>query len=381
MRDADLEDLSRDYSEPNIPPEHRLASALGVATPGMLVLARELAADLDHVAYGIGWWAPHPGTSRRILVSDYLIQCAGGIPRNVIEAKLHFLDLLDWWECEDRFLRDSVKIEHRRLKIKLPRRLKPLDDLPASMFGLHSAGFFRSVNSALDCLGAVIIGVAALPARILRAGFRDAFDALEEADETAESEGERLQGWLCNRVVEEIERSGPPGWLEWTLRFRNMLTHRARRIQFTQLRPEPVVLFGADGHPILRTEAIRHLSRDPDLSDVEALLAGNRAELVLSEAASLTLAGVLQSIVHLIDAVAGLLLEVWTRRRTEPGLLLQPREQWPGGVARREGAFRGYAPDSVAVDPGLFLTAPDVVRRLNAAVLGDRNRHLWAGFD
>jgi hypothetical protein len=71
-----------------------------------------------------------------------------------------------------------------------------------------------------------------------------------------------------------------------------MLVHRARRLEFTQLRPYTTI-FGPDGHPVIRLESLQPLSRDPQLSDIEALLKRDRKQLVLTEQAERTLNGVL----------------------------------------------------------------------------------------
>lgn len=43
-------------------------------------LTRALEADLSVVApFGIGWCAPHPGASRRLLISDHLVACDNAV--------------------------------------------------------------------------------------------------------------------------------------------------------------------------------------------------------------------------------------------------------------------------------------------------------------
>jgi hypothetical protein len=53
--------------------------------------------------YGVGWWAPHPGTSRRIFISDQLDACTTSVTTNMVEAALHWLELLDAIDHEDAF--------------------------------------------------------------------------------------------------------------------------------------------------------------------------------------------------------------------------------------------------------------------------------------
>lgn len=380
MRQADLDHLSQPYSGNDERPERRLAQALGVNLPAVAALHDAIAGDLDEHIYGIGWWAPYPGTSRRILISDYLVQCVQSIEKNFIEARLHFLDGVDAWDREQDFLADAVQRSERgRPRLNLPRRQRATDDLPHAMANLHAAGLFRAVNAALDCLGTAIVGVLALPVRILFADLDHAQAALEGAREEA-SDGEALQVRFRERFRTLVEGAGPPEWLRWTIRFRNTLVHRARRLQFTQLRSTST-LYGADGAPIVRLEAVPHLPRDPELSDVEAMLSRASGALVLEEHAETTLGGILGSAVKLVEGGAAELLTCWAIRRASPDLLRQPPEQWPNGAAPPSTQFPGYAARSFPVNPGMLIAGPDAETRLKAAALSDDRRGQWNSFD
>ncbi len=104
---------------------------------------------------------------------------------------------------------------------------------------------------------------------------------------------------------------------------------RGRRMQMQQFRPGHYI-YGPDSRPILRSDVIRHLPRDPGLSDVEALVQRPADALVLTEPAEVSLAGVIDSTSRLVDRSCATLLEAWTARRQNADLLHQPREQWPG---------------------------------------------------
>ncbi len=84
MRDEDLGPLRQPYANAAVPPGRRLADALTVGLPTLHELRDAIASDLDPAHFGIGWWAPHPGTSRRILISDHLVQCVGTVSRNLM---------------------------------------------------------------------------------------------------------------------------------------------------------------------------------------------------------------------------------------------------------------------------------------------------------
>jgi hypothetical protein len=79
MTSADIERFNREYAGGE-PTEGRLARALQVDVPVWWELGNEILADLDEHVFGVRWWAPHPGISRRILISDHLFTCVRSIP-------------------------------------------------------------------------------------------------------------------------------------------------------------------------------------------------------------------------------------------------------------------------------------------------------------
>ena len=90
MTRADVERLGREYAAGE-PRDGRLARALQVEVPVWRQLTDDILEDLDEHVLGVGWWAPGPGTSRRILISDHLYNCARSVETTLIEARLHFL--------------------------------------------------------------------------------------------------------------------------------------------------------------------------------------------------------------------------------------------------------------------------------------------------
>ena len=100
MRKEDNEKFQQPYAAA-APVDDRFADALGVSLPALRELHREVFADFDETAYGVGWWTSHSGTSRRILISDQLLMCIAGIEINLVEARLHLLELADFDERED----------------------------------------------------------------------------------------------------------------------------------------------------------------------------------------------------------------------------------------------------------------------------------------
>lgn len=378
MKSADIERFSREYAAGESR-EDRLVRALQFDVPVWRELGNEILADLDEHVFGVRWWAPHPGTSRRILISDHLFTSVRGVESNLIEARLHLIEVMDFWERESDFHARAVSVTtDGHINLQLPERRCPLDELRPAMSMLHTVGFIRGVAGALDCFGASVVGVVALKTSLLRADLDSARRALAQV--TGANAGDRVQADFRAQLEALIEAVGPPGWFRWAVDLRNTLIHRGRRLQMSELRPIPSGLVNPDGRPVIRTDVIHQLPRDPGRSDVEMFLEGANPP-VLTETAATTLLGVLQSTLRLIAEGGVLLLNLWRTRRATPALLFQPREQWPDGPSSATAGFRGYAPDSVPYNPTQLRSDQVLIRRMTAASLGDAQRAAWAQFD
>jgi hypothetical protein len=378
MTSADIERFSREYAAGE-PMEGRLARALQVDVPVWRELGNEILADLDEHVFGVRWWAPHPGTSRRILISDHLFGSVRSVESNLVEARLHLIEAMDFWERESDFHARAVSVTtDGRINLQLPERRCPLDELRPAMSMLHTVGFIRAVAGALDCFGASVVGVVALKTSLLRADLDSARRALAQV--TGASAGDRVQADFRAQLEALIEAVGPPGWFRWAVDLRNTLTHRGRRLQLSELRPIPSGLVHPDGRPVIRSHVIHQLPRDPGRSDVEMFLDGANPP-VLTETAATTLLGVLQSTLRLTAEGGVLLLNLWRTRRGTPALLFQPIEQWPNAASSATAGFRGYAPDSVPYNPTQLRSDQVLIRRMTAASLGDAQRTAWPGFD
>ena len=88
--------LNEPYSAGFEPTDADARAALGLKLTRWTMLEEEICGDFEEQSpYGIGWWAPEPGTSRRILVSDQLYCWLTGVVSNMIEAGLHWLEYLN----------------------------------------------------------------------------------------------------------------------------------------------------------------------------------------------------------------------------------------------------------------------------------------------
>jgi hypothetical protein len=227
MRAADLARLNELYPEAMEPTEADAMAAIGVKQPHWASLESEIFADfIEQQPYGIGWWAPGPGTSRRILIADHLSCCLASVAGNITEASLHWLEYLDASDRDSARLASAVKILPSGPFIDPPRPRCPSEQLAPDFVRMHQAGLIRGIASALDCLAGVIIGVAALPQSILKADFKQARAVLARVDGTA-SAGAEAQADFAAQLEAAIAAAGPLGWLDWTLDLRNMLSTAA----------------------------------------------------------------------------------------------------------------------------------------------------------
>jgi hypothetical protein len=378
MMRADIERLSQEYPVRE-PRQGRLARALQVDIPVWRQLGDEILGDFDEDVFGVGWWAPGPGTSRRILISDHLCNCVRSVETNLIEARLHLIEAMDFWERESDFHARAVSINaDGTLKVEMPERRRPLGEITAAMGILHTIGFIRAIAGALDCYGASVVGVMALRVNLLRADLDSARRAL--AAVAGANPGEALQAQFGGQLEAGIERAGPPGWFRWVVDLRNTLIHRGRRLHMSELRPVPSGIVDRDGRRVIHTDVIHQLPRDPGRSDVEMFLDAVHPP-VLTESASVTLLGVLESTLQLIGEGGGLLHDVWRARRSNPAVLPQPREQWPEGPLAVTAGFEGYAPGSMPYNPAQLRADATLVQRMMAASLGDAALGAWANFD
>jgi len=162
MRPEDLARLNKLYPEHVEPTDADARDAIGVKLTHWTALEDEILADFtEQPPYGIGWWAPDPGTSRRILISDQLYCCLDSVVNNMIEASLHWLEYLDARDRDNARIAHAVKLTPTGPVFDPPRPRNAFDQLCPDFIRIHQAGMIRSLASALDCLAGVIIGVAA----------------------------------------------------------------------------------------------------------------------------------------------------------------------------------------------------------------------------
>ena len=359
-------------------------SALGVEIPAWDALEDRIFADLtENAPYGIGWWAPHPGTSRRILISDQLYACTASVSTNLIEAGIHLLELVDAIEREDDFNADAIQVVRGTPTIRLRPRTTALEALGPEVVRMHEAGVARALSGALDCAAGSIIGVMALPRNILKADFMGVVLYLRNRKNWEQTQGHDYQRAFLADLNAMIDHAGPAGWFDWLLNFRNMLVHRGRRIEIGQFLPREPVLLDGRGRPVLRARVVTHLPLQPERSDVD-IHREPKLSPVLTEDSRQTLEGSMGSARNLLGALAERLNAAWDWRKANPALLPQPQQQWPDVAPLAQGpahGFAGYAPGSHPYEPDQLTSHPRIGRRMLAAALYDHQRDQWQSFD
>ncbi|MDP1826628.1 MAG: hypothetical protein Q8L48_25380 [Archangium sp.] len=380
MRAEDLQRLEQKFPANDLRrPEEQFRDALELGVPSARILAQEIHADLSPEHFGIAWWREHVPTRRRILIGDQLGLSAIAIETNLVEARLHHLEALDLLErCGRRSGLHVAVTPQGQLHTELRRLESAADHLPGEQATLNIVGFFRAVGSALDCLGASMVGVAALPTRLLRAGMREAREGLEGAN--GGSDGAVAQLELHEQFEALVQAAGPTGWLEWVGNFRNMVVHRGRHLNMWMCLPTGGRVALPDGRIQVGLEEVLYLTRDPSRGEIDCWR-DDVEHFTLAEDARETINGIWASTKFLVERTSALLLALWRRRRAHPDLLVQPDRQWPDVNLPAPPTFRGYRPRPPTAGDTSMVSSPAFTQRLQAAGLQGDRRARWAGFD
>jgi len=375
MRQQEAEMFNRYYRvQDKIELDRRFDSSIGADLPSAAILAGQILNDFDRTAYGVSWWKSLP-TLERILISDYLYQCANGIELNLTEAKLHHFEWLDAKERVNERIANAVSFDSRgEPHFKHPHSQSPINDLPHRLERLHLCGFFRAVGSSLDCLGALIIGVLGLPISLRYGDLKNAARALQKI-EPSEQVGTQLQLGFREFLEDVKKRAGPEDWLEWTEQYRNMFVHRGRRASYHQIIPREHLFYDARGQIIPRATSKLHLARYPDRSEVEALIKGK--DILLNEDAGETLTGIFRSCRTLEEETCERLHSIWAERKKAPLLIEQPIAQWKTKI--RSSNFSGYQPMEEPFSGDQITINRSLAHRMLSAAVDDAHRSLWDG--
>jgi hypothetical protein len=360
MRTEFLEKLTvpYDYSK-QIKPDDMFAIAIGLDVCALRQLRDAIRNDLDTESKGIRWWKDLP-SKQRVFISDYLSECAGYVELNLIESTLHWQAFLDSWDKYNLFLHKWAHPASHDFH----KRESPIDDLPNYISKLHIAGLVRALGSSLDCFASLIVGVAAISLDIVKADFRTVRNYSKSKNP--------LQKHIIGELDNCMKVSGPEGWLDWLIDFRNMLVHRSRRLVYGKY-AQKSILYDPENKKIKFIEATLILPSRPCLTEIDAWR--NNESPWLTESAHITLQAIKQSTESMIAKMSIELLKLWKKRRDNPNLLPQPEGQWKR--SRPQTTFNGYSPNTCVIKEGKMAVSPKELHRFRAAALDSDSEDIW----
>ncbi|MFC1540364.1 hypothetical protein ACFL41_02600, partial [Gemmatimonadota bacterium] len=325
------------------------------------------------------WWNSDLDDHRRILIGDHLLLCSSSVSTNLLEARLHLSELFDMWSREAHHKERMFDVDDDGNLVQSDDRTNILEALLWGKMGeLHATGFIRAVASTLDCLASTIIGVLAIPMPILTADFRKLRRWSTELV-TPSSDLEVIQMEYFALLESAIESAGPNEWVEWTIDYRDMAVHRARRLVTGQVGITSYIL-NQRGQKIPKAEVTKDFPNSPRMSDVEALR-GPEPSFVLTESGEETVRGVMESLLYLLRESTPPLLDIWGNRRDEPDLHYQPKKQWPRIPSVEKRKFEGYSPGTEPFNPKAIFAGEGLSIRLKAAALLDEEYEKFWGSD
>lgn len=373
MRVSDIEILKKEYVDKIDGSNIHFAKAVEVFLPNLQKLIDEIFKDLDVDRFGIGWWENYSqlDIKKRILISDQLLLCTSTIQSAIIEAKLHYIELLGNWEREEVKFKHCSQIQNRRKNVKLPENKSAYDELDTFLADLHLKGIFSSLNSALDCLASTYVGVFGLKFDILKVGYKTFRSHIKNSKHY---ELNNLQNKIFSNLEEIENKSGPKNWIEWMLDYRNMALHRGRRLTIGQLTPKPTGIIFM-GSPLHETKSIKLLIKNPAVSEIESWKDGTFEPM--NEDAVTTLSELLRSTLSLVELSAEYLLETWNYRKKNYESILQPEEQWPDVRDGIYNSFNGFTSKKLNFTDSPRIASEYSIKRLKAAGLDDINIRLW----
>jgi hypothetical protein len=369
MRPGDLERLALPIPETDErPPDQQLHDALDVRLPRWLELSAAVRADLSRDANGVRWW----GTideGRRQLISHQLAECLVTVPGLLARARLHLLELthaLEVLSAEPHCLVVHAGGDGEPRVVPL-RYGSAAEQLPSEFEQLHVAGLIHALFSAIDVVGGVIIGVAGVPRNILKADLKTAMAGLESP--TKDTATTNREAWLeLHRTVAAVLAS-PADWYSWLTDLRHTIAHRAKIPTLHLVLPNGRTAFSG-GNLVRFVNIELRLPRQPERAFLQSL--SNVHDAYLDEPAMVTLSGVFDATVSLVEVTAEALSLFWERRRSGDIHVGQPAAQWPKLESVPARSFRGFAPGPALSGDLQWTTSPAAYSALDGAGLGTR---------
>jgi hypothetical protein len=307
--------------------------ALGLRLDEVQALTNRLNADFSADAWGYTQLGDISDEIHRATASDQIRSAARGIEQNLLEARLHEL------EVADLVGPNGLSMPYADASINA--------HLHNDRVEMNTVAFFRAFGSALDCMAAVLIGAARIPMslRLADMGRLAQFNPSAPGRLAPEDvPDEQQEAWTgISRLLDELRRRHPAGWYVWGLEMRNAMLHRGRGLNTFLPRPITRGLAVITDTPL--PALIRYdyyLRKRPWLPDLVQLARADGARDVwVNEPVQATLRGLFERLGDMVAELAAWALEQWVREAEAP-TFVTPIAAWQLG-REPDTAFAGFS--------------------------------------
>jgi len=297
---------------------------------------------------------------QQAVVSDQICLTSVAIRANLVEARLH----------QRQF---AAIVGDDGARYPTPETLKKTLRQGSEM-DMAITGCTRALGSALDCLGAVGIGVLRMPYPITSGSFRD-IDREMSPKVLATGSPKQQQLWSdLHKLCENHRKQPPDGWLDWLFGMRNLNVHRARqaRIRLQRMRDtdEPQLLVKTSEPEQIAKETARfdlHLRNRPGLPDMHDFITSPMtSDLWINEPATTTLPGIFEAVNALVDEASQFLASCWRYAGDSPTEFPPPVAKWKLHPPPWP-SFDGIAPNATRFPVNYGAAGSQIAKRLELA--------------
>jgi hypothetical protein len=337
--------------------DNAVKQALGLRLDEARALTTALDADLSADSWGYAQLGDVADEIQRATVSDQIRSAAHGIEENLVEARLHELDVSGLVGPH------GVPMAYANASVN--------DHLRNDRLEMNTVGFFRAFGSALDCLAAVLIGAARIPMslRFADMGGLARFSPAATGNLVPRSvTGDQREAWAeLSNLLDEVRRREPAGWYVWGLEVRNAMLHRGRGVKAFLPRSTSRRLEVVTDTPLpalLRFDY--YLRKRPWLPDLLQLARAESAGNVwLHEPVQDTLRGLFECLGDMVAELATWALTQWARQ-AEARTYSAPAVAWQRG-GEPETEFAGFGAQREAAEFDAIMVGPGGVEHLRLA--------------
>ncbi|MFT3714000.1 MAG: hypothetical protein QM817_40585 [Archangium sp.] len=349
-------------------PDVEFSEAIGVLPPRSWTdLVGEIAQDAA-TGSGVRWWSTLDIERRRLIYFQLAAALATPLPL-VVRARLHEYELREQRVANSANPHAAVlQRGSEPLRLVMSPRVSAADHLPPELISLHVGGAVHALFSALDVLGAVIVGTCGLPTPIVEASLRRVLGFMRTPPQGTFQTQREAWAHLEQAIRAAIDAAGPPGWWAWLSNSRHTIAHRPR-LPIVEMVQQSGSVLVVDPTTFLHGIQLEpRLPRSPHESFVRSLAAETVATH-LTESAETTLEGLRRSVLAVLESVGSILLGHWRSRRDGAEYSwAQPASQWEELLPVVGADFPGYRPQMLPTGrTQLALSVEDFARLRNAS--------------